>query len=490
VARLSALVKDARAAYGENVVFVDGGDTLYEKPTDNAAVDACQAEARTTLLASSLAAAGLAATIRGPLDDVRGKDARDALLQKHGIKSVDDGAAIDVVRDIDKVGVRVVVVGVNDDADYGKAGSAVAAARAESDASGVPVVVVLLVQGDAAAARAAARAINAVDVVVVGKAQEAPSPAIVEDGAVIIQPGWQAQHVAAIDVVVKGRAGQAPLALDDRQALAEARIKLLDTRIAEIDKLLAASPDGQTKDFQAQRRTRFFDERAALLTTSYAPLSTPHIAVRSIPLRRGMAEDAAAAAGLAAYEAAIPDLVTRCESTAVCPESAPGERRYMGVRTCVACHAAAVNFWKTALVDVKGTDKNGVENIHPSGHAIAWDTLVHVGRDKDRSCVGCHSAGFDVAGGACTTTDIVKRGLEGVQCESCHGAGSAHVAGGGDKALIQRGVPEATCRGCHLPPHIQTTASFVYNERLLKVLGVGHGEAAAKAIKAQKEIAP
>jgi hypothetical protein len=51
------------------------------------------------------------------------------------------------------------------------------------------------------------------------------------------------------------------------------------------------------------------------------------------------------------------------------------------------------------------------------------------------------------------------------------------VQAGGDKALIVRDVPEATCRTCHVPPHIESAASFVFNERLLHILGEGHGAA-------------
>ncbi len=480
VARLSALVQQAREAHGDNVVFVDGGDLLYEKSTDNAAVDACQAEARTELLVSSLKRAGLAATVRGPLDDVRGAAPRDALLQKHGVTSVDDGASVAV----DVNGARVVVVGVNDSGDFAKAAAAVSVARA----GGAGVVVVVVAQGDAAFAKGAARAIAGVDVVVVGKAQEAPSPAEVENGAVIIQPGWQAQHVAAIDVVVAGKVGDGPLPLDDRQAKLEARVKLLDVRIAELDKLLASSPPGPTTEFQAQRRQRFVDERSTLLATKNPPLTGPHIAVRSIALRRGMAEDAVAAAALAAYERAIPDLVSRCEQNAVCPEPGPNARRFVGAAVCASCHPGAMAFWQQATVDVTATTKAGVAEVHRSGHALAWDTLVHAGRDKDRSCVGCHSAGFDVAGGACTTVDIVKKGLQGVQCESCHGAGSAHVEGGGDRSQISRQVPEATCRGCHVPPHIPSTTSFVYTDRLLHILGAGHGQATADALRATRAV--
>lgn len=101
VARYAALVADARAAY-RDVVVVDAGDLLFEKATDNAEVDRCQAEARTDVLVSTYARIGVVATTRGPLDDVRGAGFRDALLQKHKLTSVDHGASVVVERGAQK----------------------------------------------------------------------------------------------------------------------------------------------------------------------------------------------------------------------------------------------------------------------------------------------------------------------------------------------------------------------------------------------------
>jgi len=475
VARLAALVEQARAARGQRVLFVDAGDLLYEKPDDTAAVDRCQHEARTQLLVSSYARAGLAATTRGPLDDVRGAAERDALLARHGVPSVEGGAGVVVERG----GARALIVGVGaDDAHLAVAQQTIGRHRAAVD------VVVVLAQRDVRGSRAVAAALAGADVVIVGRAAEAPSPPERVGGAVVVQPGWQAQHVAAVDVVFGGRADPAqPLALDDREAVRDGRRKLLDVRVAELDKLIASLEDGPTKQFQQQRRDRFAAERAGLDVADTTPLEGPHIAVRAIALRRGMAEDAVAAAALATYTAAIPRLVTQCEEGVVCEEPPPEVPRYVGVETCRACHASAVAFWEQAIVEVPATLKDGTKTTRRTGHVKAMDTLVHDGRDKDRSCVGCHSAGFDMPGGACTTTALRDMKLGGVQCESCHGPGSAHVLSGGEPRHISRVVPEARCRECHVPPHIPSVADFVYEERLLHVIGEGHGAGEARRLR-------
>lgn len=478
VARLAALVEQGRAAWGDRVLFVDGGDLLFEKLTDTAAVDRCQAEARTSLLVSAYARAGLAATTRGPLDDVRGADARDALLRHHGVPSVEHGRGLVVVRG----GIQVLLVGVGDDnADLETARQTIDANRDTVD------VVVVLAQRTAVGARALAEVLHGVDVVLVGKAGEAPSPPEQVGGAVLVQPGWQAQHVAAVEVVLDGRVSKStPLPLDARQATAESRTKLLDVRITELDKLLAQLPDGPGKLFQTQRRQRFVDERSAIAGAAMGPMVGPHIAARSIALRRGMAEEPTAFAALKAYEGAIPALVTQCETGVVCPEPPPGTATFVGAETCRACHAEAWAFWQQAVTTVDVTSPTGVKSTHLSGHVRAMDTLVHIKRDKDRSCVGCHSAGFDEPGGACTTVDVVSRGLGGVQCESCHGAGGNHAGGLGDTQQIGREVPEARCRQCHLPPHIPSAADFVYDDRLLLILGPGHGAATAARLRAER----
>jgi hypothetical protein len=200
---------------------------------------------------------------------------------------------------------------------------------------------------------------------------------------------------------------------------------------------------------------------------------------RAIALTRGMREEAQAAAALAAYQAAVPSLVARCEANATCPEPKTGQATYVGAAACKTCHAAAWTFWQEQRVMRPAKDKDGKPYERPVGHARAWQTLVDDKRDTDRTCVGCHSVGFDAVGGACKTSDIVARGLDGVQCESCHGAGSLHV-GAADKRSIARAPTEAQCRACHQVPHIESTASFVFEASLKMITGAGHGAPIAK----------
>ena len=325
-------------------------------------------------------------------------------------------------------------------------------------------------------ARANARAAlwPGVDVVVVGRAAAAPLAPVRSGDAVVVSAGWQGQYAGVLTLHLDQRQAGAPLALRD-EASAEARKRLLDVRVLELDRLLAALPEGAPKTFQQDRRDKFAAERATLAAVDDVVAPTvPTLVVQALPLKRGMAEEAEALRALTSYERSIPLLVGQCEKGVTCPEPTEGSAHFVGAATCKACHAEAFATWQLALVDVTATNKDGSKSTHKSGHSVAWPTLVSAGRDKDRSCIGCHSAGFDVAGGACTTTLLLSKELTGVQCESCHGAGSLHVQGGGDASKIRRLVDESVCRGCHVPPHIESVSSFVYEERVLKILGAGH----------------
>lgn len=68
---------------------------------------------------------------------------------------------------------------------------------------------------------------------------------------------------------------------------------------------------------------------------------------------------------------------------------------FVGPETCKQCHAAAYEAWKD------------------SGHARAQTTLPEKQR-KDTRCTTCHGPESD-------------KGLSGITCESCHGAGSIYA---------------------------------------------------------------
>jgi hypothetical protein len=76
---------------------------------------------------------------------------------------------------------------------------------------------------------------------------------------------------------------------------------------------------------------------------------------------------------------------------------AAGKFEYVGKDKCKLCHKQQHDSWLTTV------------------HAKAWEALKPEEQKSD-SCSVCHSTGKDAAGVLIT----------GVQCEACHGAGSAY----------------------------------------------------------------
>ena len=114
----------------------------------------------------------------------------------------------------------------------------------------------------------------------------------------------------------------------------------------------------------------------------------------------------------------------------------PKDATYVGVKKCKTCHFKDYRRWKKMK------------------HAGAWKTMEE--KDKNRpNCYRCHVTGYGKPGGYVSEEKTPH--LTGVQCESCHGPGSAHVEAGEKKepkekshSLINK-IPQNTCVECHDP---------------------------------------
>ena len=130
---------------------------------------------------------------------------------------------------------------------------------------------------------------------------------------------------------------------------------------------------------------------------------------------------------------------------------------YVGHRACRSCHAKAYDHWKR------------------SGHAKAWKTMVRTRQTANLDCIGCHVTGFERPGGPRRVSDL--KPFRNVGCEACHGPGSAHV----EEPTVPVDyieVPERVCAECHRQQADQKP--FVYDERLVKILGPGHGRSSKR----------
>jgi 2',3'-cyclic-nucleotide 2'-phosphodiesterase (5'-nucleotidase family) len=100
--------------------------------------------------------------------------------------------------------------------------------------------------------------------------------------------------------------------------------------------------------------------------------------------------------------------------------------RFAGADACRECHEAIFDAWSD------------------SPHAHAWETLTSQSRQFDRDCTPCHTVGFYKKGGF--ENIVATPHLTGVQCESCHGNGAAHVA---DPDVKTSAGARSLCQGCH-----------------------------------------
>lgn len=150
---------------------------------------------------------------------------------------------------------------------------------------------------------------------------------------------------------------------------------------------------------------------------------------------------------------------------AATPSRAADPTIYEGARVCAKCH------------DLQG------ESWQSTGHAKAFDLLKPQARaeakvrakldpakdySQDANCLGCHTTGYGQPGGYDPAMPPAQaKGLAGVGCESCHGAGSQFKKEHGDaegrfkrggeatarKALVEAGQNfgyEQACTQCHV----------------------------------------
>lgn len=107
---------------------------------------------------------------------------------------------------------------------------------------------------------------------------------------------------------------------------------------------------------------------------------------------------------------------------------------FLGSQACKGCHLEAFKVWQG------------------SRHAKAFQSLIKKKRSFDPDCLVCHSIGFKYKSGFQGVDKTL--GFAQVGCESCHGAGSMHVA---SPTLCSMEKPlENKCQTCHDPensPH-------------------------------------
>jgi len=113
--------------------------------------------------------------------------------------------------------------------------------------------------------------------------------------------------------------------------------------------------------------------------------------------------------------------------------AATADPYFVGDATCSTCHSSTHTGWAE------------------TAHAHAWSTL----QESDHSasyCNPCHAVGFDGVEGNAGYDEAPILKFVNVQCESCHGPGSAH-ASSLDPADIAYSYDAESCGTCHEGTH-------------------------------------
>lgn len=124
-----------------------------------------------------------------------------------------------------------------------------------------------------------------------------------------------------------------------------------------------------------------------------------------------------------------------------------GESPYAGAKVCKTCHQSEYDVWKK------------------SQHSKAYRSLSNVNKSFDPACISCHVVGYRKPGGFIASH--LTKNLKNVQCESCHGAGTAHAKSQGVMPLGNSHLSKKeVCAQCHIQKH---SPSFQLNDYWLKV---------------------
>jgi len=469
ISRTVQLVAQARAA--GPVLFVDAGSLLYSRAPIPPQLE-IQEELKANLLAETYRTAlKVDALGVGPADLPRGLDhlrlprlvSNVAELPAAAPKLIDlGGAKAGVFGVIAEGGVTGIKLG--DPVAAGK--QAVAQLRSQ----GAQVVIGLVQAESKKDAAKLVREIGGIDLAVAGLGLVAPEPDHVEiepqhvGDSWLVVPANRGQVVARLDVTLRGKG---PLADAVGRGAAAAKLTALDQRLTTLDADLAAFAGDKAADpaFVArkqQERTQLAADRDRLKAH---PLEVPphgsYFTLDQIRIGKTLAcntsvQDAVSKFYLATGEANVK----AAASIAVAPLP-KGQAGYTGTEPCADCHAEAVTFWSKTV------------------HATAWKTLEARGQQFDFDCIGCHVTGWDKPGGSNLGHNSK---LRNVQCETCHGPGSIHVANGGlEKPASIKLAPAADlCASqCHTKEHSDT---FQLEPYLRDVLGPGHGEARRKQL--------
>jgi len=454
-----------------NQLVVGAGPMLFSDP----ALDADhtkQAEFKARALAESFHDIGLAAWAPGANDWALGGAQLGEFAKLSGAKLLAanlqakelplEATALRTINGL-KVGLAGVVVGtprpnLPQGLDYESARAALLRAQKSLQAEGAELQVALIAAPRGDALRLVEQ-VPGFQLVVLGKASDQgenndePTPPMVVGNTLAAQAPNHLQGIGSIDLFVRGD----DYTFADGTGVEQLeRKRSLDGRIVELRQRITLweKTGADQKDLAARRDDlkKLETEKQALDQAKPATEGS-YFTYELVDVRESLGVEPKVKGRLSAYYKRVNQHNREVFKDKL-PEPAPeGTASYLGLEKCSACHIEEAAFWKTTR------------------HAKAYETLVKDDKQFNLDCVSCHVTAYEKPGGS-TVTHVL--GLTDVQCETCHGPGSLHVANPADPKLIQAAPERNLCaQSCHHPPHVKKDWSV--DDAWKLVLGPGHG---------------
>lgn len=344
-----------------------------------------------------------------------------------------EGFSAPTIRRIERHGLTIAVTGVVDDSGDLPQGCTVSEPEGAVSTALATVpnadLTVLLSRLSTDEDRRLAKNVPQVDLVVGGGSRTAsPTPMFFPGGAARVEAGERGKKLGLARLDVRpGAEGFSAVAQVDQLV---ARLDRMVERRASAQAQLSAAEDERTRA-RAERRLVYYDEKlpelqaevAAAKKSAEAPGHGIRLELKG--LVASIDDHAPTAERLAAAKADIEAIEAAASAARTAPYSGP----FVGSATCGGCHPAQLQQWQS------------------TPHASAWQTLVDERRHVDLDCYACHATGALSPEGPSHPAQV-SQALQGVGCESCHGAGRGHID---DPAGVQlvADPPEAVCTQCH-----------------------------------------
>lgn len=285
-----------------------------------------------------------------------------------------------------------------------------------------------------------------------GESNDPVTPPVQVGRTLVVEAPNHLQALYLVDLYVKDGRFEFENAdgRSEERADLERRVREIEHRLKQAranGKVAKADIESLERDLKTLRAER--DKRPGVSTT---PQGSTYRATL-VEVRETHGADPAVQKSLSEYYRRVNQHNRIAFKDRAAPVVANGQSAYLGVEQCRTCHFEEYAFWSKTR------------------HARAYQTLSVQHKEFNLDCVACHVTGYEKPGGSSVTQ---VEALKDVQCEVCHGPGSAHLTNPADKKLILGKPDRALCAPlCHHPPHVKPEWSV--EEAWPRILGPGHG---------------